>query len=321
MQQVVSLAAPFFGIILIGFLAAKWRRLPIEGLNWLNFLVVYVSLPALFYQSLSKTPISELGNGWFVVATTGSTATIFLLSLVVGLRARRGNLPEATIIAVCGGYANVGYMGPGLALAALGAKAAVPTALILCFDSALMFALVPMLMALAGTEKKPLLATIGEILMRIFLHPFILGTLAGVAASATGFHAPEVVDRLLTYLMQVSMPCALFALGVTVALRPLAGFPTELPFVLILKLIGHPLLVLLLLNALGGVDPTWIATAALIASLPPALSAFILAQQYRVYEDRASTIILIGTAVSMLTVTAMLYVITHGHLPVALFGR
>jgi predicted permease len=197
----------------------------------------------------------------------------------------------------------------------------VPTALILCFDSALMFALVPMLMALAGTEKKPLYATIAEILMRIFLHPFILGTLAGVAASATGFHAPDVVDRLLTYLMQVSMPCALFALGVTVALRPLAGFPTELPFVLILKLIGHPLLVLMLLNALGGVDPVWIATAVLIASLPPALSAFILAQQYRVYEDRASTIILIGTAVSMLTVTALLYVITHGHLPVALFGR
>lgn len=321
MQQVLSLSAPFFGIILIGFLAAKWRRLPIEGLAWLNFLVVYVSLPALFYQSLSKTPIAELGNGWFVVMTTGSTATIFALSLLVGLKARRGDLSEATIIAVSGGYANVGYMGPGLALAALGAGAAVPTALILCFDSALMFALVPMLMAIAGSEQKPMLATIADIVARIVLHPFILGTVAGILASATGFHAPDVVDRLLTYLMQLSMPCALFALGVTVALRPLAGIPSELPFILILKLIGHPLLVLVLLNALGGVDPIWIATAVLIASLPPALSAFILAQQYGVYEDRSSTIILIGTAVSMATVTATLYVITHGLLPLALFGR
>lgn len=321
MQQVVSLAAPFFGIILIGFLAAKWRRLPIEGLSWLNFLVVYVSLPALFYQLLSKTPIEQLANGWFVVATTGSTATIFLLSLFIGLKTRRGNLPEAAIIAVSGGYSNVGYMGPGLALAALGTQAAVPTALILCFDSALMFALVPMLMAIAGSERKPVLATIGEILARIFLHPFILGTLAGVLASAIGFHAPDVVDRLLTYLMQLSMPCALFALGVTVALRPLAGIPAELPFVILLKLVGHPALVLVVLAAIGGIDPVWIETAVLIASLPPALSAFILAQQYGVYEDRSSTIILAGTAVSMVTVTAALYLITHGLLPVGLFGH
>jgi predicted permease len=321
MQQVIGLAAPFFGLILIGYIAAKVRKLPMEGLAWLNFLVVYVSLPALFYQLLSKTPIQELANGWFVTATTLATLTAFLLSLAIGLRSVRGNLSEAAIVAVCGGYSNVGYMGPGLALAALGTAAAVPVALILCFDSALMFILVPMLMAVAGSERKSFVRTGAEIIARIFLHPFILGTLAGIAASATGFHAPDFIDKLLTYLMNLSMPCALFALGVTVALRPIVKTPKEMPAVLLIKLIGHPLLVLVLLTAIGGMDPTWIATAVLIASLPPALSAFILAQQYQVYEDRASTTILIGTALSMATVTGVLYLVTHGQLPVTLFGR
>jgi predicted permease len=184
-----------------------------------------------------------------------------------------------------------------------------------------MFALVPMLMAVAGAGQKSLVQTIIDIIGRIVLHPFILGTLAGIAASATGFHTPEVVDRLLTYLMQLAMPCALFALGVTVALRPIVAMPKELPLVLLIKLIGHPTLVLVLLAAIGGIDPLWVATAVLIASLPPALSAFVLAQQYAVYEDRASTTILVGTTLSMATVTAVLYLVTHGLLPVALFGR
>jgi len=110
-------------------------------------------------------------------------------------------------------------------------------------------------------------------------------------------------------------------LGVTVALRPIVEMPRELPAVILVKLVGHPLLVLVILTAIGGIDPLWIACAVLIASLPPALSAFILAQQYRVYEDRASTTILIGTTISMATVTTVLYLVTHSLLPVTLFGR
>jgi len=97
--------------------------------------------------------------------------------------------------------------------------------------------------------------------------------------------------------------------------------PVELPPVLAIKLIGHPVLALVFLAAIGGVPPLWIATAVLIASLPPAVSALVVAQQYRVYEDRAATAILVGTALSMVTVTATLYLVTHDLLPVDLFGR
>ncbi len=43
--------------------------------------------------------------------------------------------------ALAGGYGNIGYMGPGLALATLGPDAAVPVALIFCFDTILLFTL------------------------------------------------------------------------------------------------------------------------------------------------------------------------------------
>ena len=62
---------------------------------------------------------------------------------------RHGNIAEATIAGLAGGYGNIGFMGPGLALATLGQAAAVPVALIFCFDNIILFTLVPVLMALA----------------------------------------------------------------------------------------------------------------------------------------------------------------------------
>ena len=211
-------------------------------------------------------------------------------------------------------------MGPGLTLAALGPAATVPTALIFCFDNTLLFVLAPMMMAIAGTEKHALGATVMLVLKRIFTHPFIIATIVGVLAAAVEFRPPQAVDTLLTYLSNAAAPCALFALGVTVALRPLGKVPLELPFLLFTKLVIHPAIVFLLLNWVGGIDPVWVATAVLMACLPPAANVFVIARQYRVYMERASSAILVGTVVSVATVTLVIFLVRGDMLPVIDFG-
>jgi hypothetical protein len=54
---------------------------------------------------------------------------------------------------LAGGYGNIGYMGPGLALAMLGSKAAAPTALMFCCDSIFLFSIVPLLIALSFCDR------------------------------------------------------------------------------------------------------------------------------------------------------------------------
>jgi predicted permease len=62
MLDVLNLALPFFGLIFIGFACGKWRRLPDEGLAWMNFFILYVALPALFFRILSRTPFEQLAQ-------------------------------------------------------------------------------------------------------------------------------------------------------------------------------------------------------------------------------------------------------------------
>lgn len=312
MQDVISLAFPFFGLIFLGFLAGKLKNIPESGLTWMNFFIVYVALPSMFFRLLSETPIEELTNLSFISATTFATYSVFAIAFCIGVVATRGSIPESTILGIAGAYSNVGYMGPGLTLAVLGPAATVPTALILCFDNALFFILAPLMMALGGTDKEPIGQTLLRILWRVFSHPFILATIAGVTAAAFEFEPPQAIDRMLTYLSGAAAPCALFAMGVTVALRPVGRVPFELPAVLVVKLIVHPVLIYMLLIWIGGFDPIWIATAVLMACLPPATNVFVIAQQYGVYVQRAASFVLIGTIASVLTVTGFIWAITHG---------
>lgn len=315
MQDVLSLALPFFGLILLGFVSGKIRSLPASGLDWMNFFILYLALPSLFFQLLAQTPIEELTNLAYVAATTFATYCAFALAFCIGVVITRGNIAEATIQGMAGGYSNIGYMGPGLTLAALGSAAAVPTALIFCFDNILLFTLLPLMMAIGGTEEADFKTMTLKVLKQIFTHPFIVATIFGVGAAAIGFQPPKALDTLLTFLRSAAAPCALFALGVSVALRPLVRVPGELPVVLLIKLVLHPLLILVLLNWIGGFEPLWIATAVLMACLPPAANVFVMAQSYNTYVQRASAVVMLGTLVSVVTVTTFLYLITNKMLP------
>lgn len=77
------------------------------------------------------------------------------------------------------------------------------------------------------------------------------------------------------------------------------------------KLLVHPLIVWVLLSLVGGFDPIWVYTAILMASLPTALNAFVMAKQYNSYVQQSSSAILVSTIASIVTVTTLMYLVQH----------
>ena len=144
-------------------------------------------------------------------------------------------------------------MGPGLALAVLGSKAAAPTALIFCCDSIFLFSIVPLLIALTDREHPSLLHTLGLVVRQIVLNPLIMSACAGALAAALHIHPPVAIDNTLLFLQNAAAPVALFVLGVTVALRPFGRVPWEVPGVIAVKLLIHPLVVFGLMLLFGTV--------------------------------------------------------------------
>src|SRR5436190_1751787 len=244
MIDVLNLALPYFGLIFLGFACGRFKSIPDRGLAWMDFFIVYMSLPALFYRILSRTPFEQLNNVRFILAATLGTFLVLVLSFCLALAIRR-NLAESAIAALAGAYGNIGYMGPGLALATVGAQAAAPVALIFCFETLLFFSLLPTMMAVARPSYKSAGRVVIEVARKIVL---------------------------------------------------------------------HPLLALLLLTAFGPFDPDWVKTAVLMAALPPALNVFVLGRQYEAWVEPASGSVLLGTLISVATLTTVMWLVQHGAL-------
>jgi predicted permease len=81
----------------------------------------------------------------------------------------------------------------------------------------------------------------------------------------------------------------------------------------------HPLILFVLLSALQISDPVWIGTALLMAALPPALNVFVFARYYDRWIEPASSAVLLGTLVSVVTLTSVMWMVKTGNLPNLLF--
>lgn len=304
-----DLLAPFFGIVALGFAVGRLMPRPEgpAGLAWLQVFVIYVALPCLFFRLLSDKAVDQFFNLRFVAATTLATGLAFALSFAVGYRSTR-DVREATVQAAAGAYSNVGYMGPPLVVGAFGDAAASPMLLVFVFDNLLLFTLVPLLMALAGGEGVHPIVLVGRALRRVVTHPFNVAVALGLLAGTFGVHLPTALDRMVSWLAPAAAPAALFMLGLSLALHAPKRLPREVPALVAIKLVGHPLLAAGLL-ALVGAEPLWLAAGVTMAALPPALNIFIISAQYRVGLDRASACVLAGTLAATVTLTTVLWLL------------
>lgn len=319
MYDVLGLVLPLFGLILLGFAIARITRRPLEELGWLNTFIIYVALPGLFIQLLSKTPIEQLTEWGYVFGSVLATYIVFALMFFWSYWRSGGDIGESTIKALAASYGNIGYMGPGLALIIFGEQAAVPVAIIVCFENIAHFTMTPLLMGLSRKDGSSALDIAAGVARKIAYNPLIIGVLIGFVLAWAQLPIPLPIERILEYLARAAAPCALFAMGVSLALRPLTRVSSDMGLIVALKLIVHPIICYVLLSWIGNFSQTWLFTAVLLAALPAATNVFVLAQQYGVWVQRATASVLLSTLASVVTLTVLIYVITKGLLPPDLF--
>ena len=75
----------------------------------------------------------------------------------------------------------------------------------------------------------------------------------------------------------------------------------------------------MLVSWIGDFPPVWVYAAMLLAALPSATNVYVIAQQYDIWVERASAMVLLTTVASIVTLTLLLYLMTNSILPPDLF--
>jgi malonate transporter and related proteins len=310
MQTILNNALPFFALIFCGYAAGRLNLLTTTAAAGVNTFVFFFALPAFLFSLMSSSPITEVLNVPFIAAYVLASLAVFGLAVAGGRMLFDVGRGEAAIQGLAAVLPNTGYMGIPLAIAVFGREAGVPLVVGLTLDGVL---LIPLGILLIESEKgqgespfRTVLATFPDLVR----NPLIISIFAGLAASAVGFTPPTPANNFLDLLGAAAGPCALFALGATLAGRSVAGGAAEIGYMTALKLFVHPAALLLTAAVIFDVEPLWTSAALLGASLPIAANVFIVARQYDVYVTRASGAVLVSTAVSMATVSTLLLVLT-----------
>ena len=126
-----------------------------------------------------------------------------------------------------------------------------------------------------------------------------------MAWGATGWALPLPVNEFMVMLGAAATPCALFAIGASLAGRSAERWQVA-GWLSFAKLVLHPAAVAMAALVLFPVERYAAGVMIAAASLPVAGNVFILAQHFGVAPQRVSTAILISTAASVLTVTAVI---------------
>jgi malonate transporter len=303
----LSLCLPIFAVIGLGWLAAAKTRLAppvmVEAVGAFSF---FFALPAMLLRIMANQPLAEVFDPRFFAAYLACCMAVLfsVMGLAWLLLRRREHAPQAAAgIGAAASFGNVGYLGPPLLLALMPpGLVSGPLAMSIIAEVAVIMLLGDVLMA-RGTPGGAGPGPLGRAARALSRNPVILAIAAGTALGATGTAIPEPVDRFLGFLGNAAGPTALFALGGTLGrLRFRRRLLTAATGISAGKLVLYPALAWAALGPFGlGFDPGWVAAGTLLAAMPIASNAFILAQRHGVAVEEVSTAVMVSTILSVLT--------------------
>lgn len=294
---------PFFALIGVGFLAA-YRGFFTQGATaYLTKFVFYFALSAMLFRFASTLSLGDIFDWNFIGAYLFGCFAIYALATVVAL-IRKRPASEAAIEAQCAVIGNTGFLGVPMLVVLMGPAAAGPVLMILAIDLIVFSSLIVIIIT-ASRDGRMSLKIFRSIAIGLVKNPMIVSMVAGLFVSAAGIRLPAPVDEFMALLGAAATPCALFAIGAS-----LAGKSTERASVALwlslAKLILHPAAVAIGTLIIFEVDPYAAAVMIAASSLPVAGNIYMLAQHYNVAPQRVSASILMSTAISILTVSLVI---------------
>jgi len=303
MVEIFLKTLPFFALIGLGYGAGVTRFFTPEATAWLTKFVFYFALSAMLFRFSANLSFGDIFDTQFMMAYLWATAFVYGIATAVAF-IRGLSVEEAAIEAQCAVIGNVGFLGIPMLVMLLGEGAIVPVMQVLAVDLIVFGSLIVILITGGrdGRVQWAILKTVGFGLLK---NPMIVSICVGLAWSAAQLPIPTPLNDFMAILGAAATPGALFAIGASLASKSAERVRVAV-WLSTAKLVLHPAVVALSALVLFPVAPYAAGVMIAAAALPVAGNVYILAQHYGVAPQRVSASILISTAFSIVTVSAVI---------------
>ncbi|GAB0150877.1 MULTISPECIES: AEC family transporter [Marinobacterium] len=308
MTDVLSITAPIFIIIGFGYLAVKSGLMPREAMPLLGRFVLYFTLPALIFGTLSQMQVSEVIQFDFLTIYAIGSLGALLGGIALNRLIFNTDLAEASVRGMGMSASNSAFIGYPVLLQVFGSAPTQPFTMALLVENILILPLALILIEYGKRDTgtgEPLLQVWRRIFMRILRSPLIIAILAGLICASLQLSIPSALDRSLEMLAMASVGTALFVIGGSLVGTRVNDSLGSISLVAAGKLLLHPLLMLLLVMLWRDFDPQ-LEKAVILAAAMPMLSVFPIIGGNYGYGRQCAGMLLVTTALSFITLTLIL---------------
>lgn len=307
MLAIVSVTAPIFMLIAMGYAAIRWRILPYEIIPGLGRFVLYFAMPGLILHTLSSMKIEEVIDVNFIIAYGVGSLLMLTIGLLISLAIFKNEPVLASLKAMGMSISNTPYFGFPVLLQVVGGVAGQAFSMALLVETLL---IIPLSMALlefstsrsSGMSMRRVLIAVHKRMLR---NPLLIAIVTGMLISALNIKLPNAVSITLEMLGRSSATLALFVIGASLVDSPLKGKLAGITPMLFGKLIAHPVLVALLIWLLPPFDKNLQLAAIVLAAMPMMSIYPIFGSQYG-YRNFATSTLMLTTICAFFTLSALL---------------
>jgi len=313
--QIFWIILPVFGLIGLGYLASWSGYLPESIGEGLGDFVFKVAIPVLLFKIMATAHFPDQSPWPLWISFFGGAAVSWMLANLM-LRKLFGRDAKAGIIAgVSAGFSNAVLLGIPMVATAFGDDNLVAALLVVAVQLPVMMTVSTVLIDWAehrdGTVAGPIspLRIARSIALNLIKNPLIIGIVAGSVWRLAGFDYAGPVQVLGDKIALAAVPCALFALGMSLTKYGIRGH--ILPAILIagLKLLVMPAIVWFLAAVVFGLPQMWTTVVTIIAACPTGVNAWLIANRFRTGHAVAANSMTLTSATAVLTLSMWLWLL------------
>lgn len=301
MQTLITVILPVFLVIGFGY-AAAWRGLfSEENVNGLMRFATNFAVPVLLFRAIAQFDLSAE----FDPALLGSFYTSAFLSFCAGLFGAhflfKRDWEDSVAIGFICLFSNSLLLGLAITERAFGTEALTGNYAIVAIHSPFAYGLGITAMEIVRARGKSPAVIVPTVLKAMFRNALIVGISLGFVVNFSGLSLPEPVWVSINLMASAALPAAIFGMGgVLYRYRPEGDFRI-IAYCCVVSLVLHPAIVFTL-GSWNGLSVDSMRSAVLTASMAPGINAYLFANMYGRGQRTAASTVLIGTAVSILTI-------------------
>jgi len=293
------LAAPFFGLVFLGYALMRFSGWSTSMSASLSQFVFSVAMPAMLFRMMSDLSRLPPVDARLLIAFFGSCVIVFVIGRLLSWKVFRLDGESQSIFAMGGIFSNNVLLGIPLARVALGEAAMPSVALVLVFNSLILWTLVTVSIEWARHGSLSVKG-FAKTVYGIATNPIVASIVGGSLFGLSGLPVPALVDQPLTMIAQAAAPLAMIVLGMGLAEYGVReGWRISVAITAV-KLLVQPLVVWLLASLLG-LPPMETRVVVLLASLAVGANVYLMARQFRLLEGPVAGSLILSTVLSSVT--------------------